>query len=405
MASDRRPAQAYELVTRAQRMMATEVSVQLAVEPERIAEARAAVAECFAWFAEIEQRLSRFQPTSELCALNRSAGSWFAASETLYTAVFMAIQEAHASDGLFNPGLLHRLEALGYDRDFSLLSREPAAAHAPAQTSPQTSPVDLWKGVIFDTARRRIRLPAGAALDLGGIAKGWAADVAMERYCLPFPGALINVGGDMRLRGGPQPGRSWTIGLRDPRDPAEAQSNPNMAPDVTPGASAEEIWNRATVTFSRGALATSGAARRWWHANGERYHHLLDPRTGQPLPLWTSDDAGSDVDRRGWEPLIASVTALAPTGAQAEVATKVALARGYARALAEVEEAWARWGAVGPHGACDAGVALIFTLSDGRVIYSANLAAWLDAWGTHAAPLPMILNTQGAQPLTLGTLG
>lgn len=390
-----------------QRMMATEVSVQLSVEPERVAEAHAALAECFAWFAEVERRLSRFQPTSELCALNRSAGEWFAASETLYTAVFVAIQAAYASDGLFNPGLLHWIEALGYDRDFSLLSREPAATQAdqPAHTlepdQMRTTPVDAWKGAIFDSARQRIHLPVGAALDLGGIAKGWAADVAMERYCLVFPGALVNVGGDMRLHGGPQPGRAWAVGIRDPRDPVEAQVTPD-APSRTP---AEEPWNRVTVTFSRGALATSGAARRWWRQGGARYHHLLDPRSGLPLPLWTSDDTGRDVDRQGWQPLIASVTALAPTGAQAEVATKVALARGYIDAMAAVEDAWERWGAVGPKGEWDAGVALIFTLSDGRVVHSANLAAWLDAWGTEEAPLPMLLNAQGVQPLTLGALG
>lgn len=396
--------QARELVTRTQRMMATDVSVQIAVEPERIAEAHAALAECFAWFAEVERRLSRFQPTSELCALNRGAGDWFVTSETLFTAVYVAIQQAYASDGLFNPGLLHQIEALGYDRDYSLLSREPAAAqpnHQPEPEQTQTASVDAWKGVIFDSARRRIRLPAGMALDLGGIAKGWAADVAMERYCLRFPGALVNVGGDMRLHGGPQPDRAWTVGIRDPRDPAEAHAAPD-APSRTP---AEEAWNRATVTFSRGALATSGAVRRWWRKDGARYHHLLDPRTGQPLPLWTSDDTGRDIDHLGWEPLIASVTALAPTGAHAEVATKVALARGYTRAMAIVEEAWERWGAVGPKGECDAGVALIFTLSDGRVVHSANLAAWLDAWGTETAPLPMLLNAEGVRPLALGALG
>lgn len=391
------------LVARTQRMMGCDVSAQIAVEPWRVAQAEAALSSCFAWFAEVERRLSRFQPDSELCALNRAAGSWFAASETLYTAVFVAAQAALASDGLFNPALLHRMEALGYDRDFALLSREmtPLAPHARAGATASglasAEPLDAWRGVLFDSALLRIRLPEGVAIDLGGIAKGWAADVALERYCQTFPGALLNVGGDLRLHGGPQPGQPWSIGVRDPRDPDES----GVAADALPNSAM--TWSRATLTLSRGALATSGAVRRWWRKDGVCYHHLLDARTGEPLPLWTSADDDEPGAER-YEPLIATVTALAPTGAQAELATKVALARGVALALHTVERAWARWGAVGPKGACDAGVALIFTLSDGRIIHSRNLDAWLASWGTEDAALPMLLNASGAQPLELGAL-
>jgi thiamine biosynthesis lipoprotein len=390
---------ARQIVSRVERLMATEVSAQIAVAHGSGAEARMALENCFAWFAEVERRLSRFDPASELCALNRGAGDWFAASETLFAAVFVAIHAASASGGLFNPTLLRRIEALGYDRDFALLAqRSGAAPAAPEPAAATLTEADAWQGVLFDSARRRIWLPAGVALDLGGIAKGWAADVAMERYCQAFAGALINVGGDLRLRGGPQPGQPWSVGIRDPREPAE--SHATHATSAAPSA-ADEAWNRATLRFSRGALATSGAARRWWIKDGARRHHLLDPRTGQPLPLWTGDHAESHAEAGAAEPLIATVTALAPTGTQAEMAAKVALARGERLALAEVARAWSRWGAVGPREACDAGVALIFTLSDGRIVHSAHLADWLATWGTDDTPLPTLLNTQGARPLTL----
>lgn len=387
------------VIARAQRMMGCDVSAQIAVEPGRAAQAEAALDACFAWFMEVDQRLSRFKPESELCALNRAAGEWFDASETLYTATFVAIQAASASAGLFNPTLLRQLEALGYDRDFALLSHASGAgsqeaAETLAGAHASAEPLDAWRGVLFDSAGQRIFLPEGAALDLGGIAKGWAADVALERYCHSFPGALINVGGDLRLHGGPRAGQPWTIGVRDPRD--------EVAPPDTGEGEPVTQWNRATLALSRGAVATSGAVRRWWRKDGARHHHLLDARTGEPLPLWVSADDDRGAATR--EPLIATVTALAPTGAQAERATKVALARGVTLALREVERAWARWGAVGPKGACDAGVALVFTLSDGRVVHSDNLAAWLATWGTAEAPLPMLLNAPGAQPLELGSI-
>lgn len=378
----------WTLVERSRRMMATEVSAQLAVEPERVAEAEEALTACFAWLAEVEHRLTRFDARSELSALNRSAGAWFAASETLYAAVEVALLAARASDGLFNPALLHEIEALGYDRDFSLLTRDPASALPEATATPSPPALDAWRGVALDPARRRIRLPGGAALDLGGIAKGWAADVALERYCQGFPGALVNVGGDLRLYGGPQPGQPWAVGLSDPHDAGETR-------------------NRASLALSRGALATSGAARRWWSVAGERRHHLLDPRTGRPLPLWTLDGAvgAPSLTEAACEPLIATVTALASTGARAEAATKVALARGETAALAAVERAWRRWGAIGPEDASDVGVALIITLSDGRIRVSRNLDAWLASWGTAAAALPMYVNAQGAEPLELEITG
>ena len=87
----------------------------------------------------------------------------------------------------------------------------------------------------------------------------------------------VNVGGDLRMRGGPRPGESWTAGIRDPRravaDEA-AEANGEAGPHV------------AVVAFSRGGLATSGAVQRWWRQGGLRRHHMLDPRSGLPMPLW-----------------------------------------------------------------------------------------------------------------------
>ncbi|HKW23539.1 MAG TPA: hypothetical protein VJO13_19310, partial [Ktedonobacterales bacterium] len=127
-----------------------------------------------------------------------------------------------------------------------------------------------------------------------------------------------------------------------------------------------------------------GAVRRWWLRDCVRRHHLLDPRTGEPAHLWI--DARDDADAGR---LIATATALAPTAARAEVATKVALLRGYPEALHAVEASWARHGALGPAVDADAAVALLLVLGDGRVILSQNFAAYLASWGTEGAPLPL----------------
>ena len=370
VAIDSPDSDAWILVERRGRPMATDVSVQIAAAPARRAETEAAADACMAWFEEVDQRLSRFRPASELSWLNAAAGEWFSASETLYDCMALAVAAAASSGGLFDPTMLRELVGLGYDRDFAAIAQREVD-HSDARLTSQM-PIEraTWREIALDPQRRRVRLPADAQLDLGGIAKGWSADIALARYCAGFPGALINVGGDLRAQGGPQPGALWSVSVRDPR--LELVGLDNSATHL------------ATVSLSRGALATSGAVRRWWLRDGQRQHHLLDPRTGQPVPLWVAEDDTPNS-------LLATATAFAPTAARAEVAAKLALLRSYPFALTAVESAWERYGAVGPEDDADAGVALALVFGDGAVVYSRNLDAYLATWGTDGAGLPMVV--------------
>lgn len=351
--------------------MATDVSVQIAAPVTLRAEAEAAADACMAWFDEIDARLSRFRPESELSRMNAAAGEWFAASETLYDCIALAVASAQASDGLFDPTMLRQLRDLGYGRDFAAIAYAEVAGVTPQLITQTPSERAAWREIALDPERRRVRLPGDAQVDLGGIAKGWAADVALARYCAAFPGALVNVGGDLRAQGGPQPGKLWSVGIRDPR--------------LELAGLRESGAHLATVSLSRGALATSGAVRRWWLRDGQRTHHLLDPRTGLSVPLWVDD---------GDEPtsLIASATAFAPTAARAEVAAKLALLRGYPLALSAVESAWERYGALGIEGDPDVGVALALVAGDGSIMFSRNLTEYLASWGTEDAPLKVVVS-------------
>jgi thiamine biosynthesis lipoprotein len=397
------------LVAETARIMAIEVSVQLAAAPAQEAAARNAAHVCMAFFAEVDARLSRFKPESELSRLNRAGRAWVDVSDLLFDCLAEALDAARATGGLFDPTLLHPLEALGYDRDYAAIARREVAADvasgdvadaadvAPRDVSPAHG---RWREIELDRARRRVRLPDGVAIDLGGIAKGWAADVAFARFCAGFPGALLNLGGDLRLHGGPQPGQPWSVGIRDPRD-EQVDGAPRYS---------------AVIAFSRGGLATSGAVSRWWRRGGQRQHHLLDPRTGQPMRLWVAEDAGDDgesgepavpqndepaSDLRGTR-LIATATALAPTATQAEVAAKLALLRGYPDALRAVERAWGAPFAgslsspnghrVSPAAAtspADADVALLLAFGVGEVALSQNLRAYLASWATEGAAVPL----------------
>jgi thiamine biosynthesis lipoprotein len=351
--------QEYRLVEQTSRIMATDVSAHVAVPPSEEARAQAAIAACMTWLREVERRLTRFQPESELCRLNSAAGSWRSVSRLLFGAVQEALTAAESSAGLFDPTLLPQLEALGYDRDFAEIARNAdgmSSAHiAPAASS------GSWRQIQMDARRQRVQLPQGTRLDLGGIAKGWAADVALKRCFRSFENVIINVGGDLRLRGRRQPDERWAIGIRDPRHDHLAGPAPNIA----------------VMTLGRGGLATSGGTSRFWQQGGQRRHHLLDPRTGLPANVWISFRGEAEMQDAESAHLIATATALAPTAARAEVAAKVALLRGYPEALQAVERAWA--GGAGLE--ADKGVALLLVLGTGEVVVSANMEAYLDTCG------------------------
>lgn len=231
----------------------------------------------------VEARFSRFRAGSELVQLNQAPGEAVRISTDLAALIELALAAARASDGIFDPTVIDAVEAAGYDRSIEWIRRH--GPPLPRRVVPQPG---RWKQVLVDPAASTVRLPAGVRLDLGGIGKGWAADQA-GTMLQSFNAGMVNAGGDIRAWGdqpGLPPGQGWLVGLDHPQQPGT---------DVA--------WLRVRD----GAVATSSVTKRRW-AGG---HHLIDPRTARPA-----------------ETDLLSVTALAPTVVQAEVAAKVALILG-----------------------------------------------------------------------------
>ena len=228
-------------------------------------------------FADWEAALSRFRPESELCRMNARAGSPVRVGPLLLRVMTEALRAAWATRGVFDPTLGRQLVAAGYAQSFDL----------PSSTRfriARVRPGGAWRDLAVDADASVVTVPAGAAVDLGGIAKGMAVDAVIERLAeAGVTRALVNAGGDMRVI--TSGGAGWPVGLTDVRD--------------------------ASVTLVDGALATSSTARRRWRLAWEDQHHLIDPRTGEP--------SRSSV----W-----SVSVAAPTCVQAEVAAKTALILG-----------------------------------------------------------------------------
>jgi thiamine biosynthesis lipoprotein len=202
-------------------------------------------------FADWEATLSRFLADSELSRLNARAGEPVATSPLLFEVVSASVEGARATDGAFDPTLLRQLVRIGYSKPFERMSRtnEPATGFSMRGGG--------WQRIELDPRSSTITLPVGCALDFGGIAKGMAVDAALElldrRGITP---ALISAGGDLSVRGLPTGVRAWSVLVGDD---SEGQ----------------------VVPLVRGALATSGIARRAWLQGGTRRHHLVDPATGE----------------------------------------------------------------------------------------------------------------------------
>lgn len=241
------------------------------------------------WFEEIEAVLSRFRPQSELSQLNARSGEWVRVGDVLFSAILAARHAAEATDGLYNPLVLPALLGIGYTQSFENLERDQTTSTDWEGTIP------AWDSLEIDMERTAIRLPYGSTIDLGGIGKGWAAEWVARRLKAYGP-CLVDAGGDLVACGVPKGESGWTVQIANP-----LHDEQNLLP----------------ILIYDSAVTTSGTTYRRWLQNGQRRHHLIDPRTGQP--------AITDV---------LSATVVHPHAPTAEAYTKAVLLLGSVEGLA-----------------------------------------------------------------------
>ena len=174
---------------------------------------------------------------------------------------------------------------------------------APARRPARPDPAARWRAIEVDHTAGLIRRPPALELDLGGSAKGWAADLVAARLGR-YGRCAVDCGGDLRVTagGGARGGVAWEVHVRHPLTGRAAHS----------------------LYVYEGGVATSGIdARLWVGRHGEPAHHLIDPATGEPA--WTG---------------LLTVTALAASALEAEALAKAALLSGpaAARPLLEAHE-------------------------------------------------------------------
>lgn len=238
----------------------------------------------------IDAMMSNYKPESELSRMNRTA--WerpFHASDELYAIIRESISYAELTDGAFDVTVAPLLKLWGFYKH---------KGHFP--TTRELERVRARVGyalLILDDEKKTISFAKpGVEVDLGGIAKGYAIDRAVEilrRYGITS--ALLSAGESTIYALGAPPGKAfWSVSLRDPKHPQKMM---------------------AVLRLRDQSVSTSGRYEKFFRLNGKVYGHIFDPRTGRPV--------------QG----IYSVTVVAPRATQSDALSTSVFVLGFERGI------------------------------------------------------------------------
>ena len=212
----------------------------------------------FARLRELHARLSVNIPGSELDAVSDAAGKMpVRVSEDVLTVVSRGLELSDLSGGLFDPTVGPLMKAWKMNTPDARIPDASSLAAARALVA--------WRDVVVDRPARTIYLRRpGMRLDAGGLLKGYAADETVRILrARGVRSAIVNLGGDIFALGRKPGGSPWQIGVQNPDDERGATIGVLSVTDRT--------------------VATSGVYEHFFVANGKRYHHIMDTRTGYPV--------------------------------------------------------------------------------------------------------------------------
>lgn len=211
----------------------------------------------FAEFDRLEALMSIWREGSDVQRVNQAAGDRAVAISPEVREVLRAARQASDwTDGKFDITFGALADVWKFDHD------QDNVVPTPAQIEARLPLVDARAVVVNEAAGTAVINRPGVRVHLGGIGKGYAVDrtIALLRAS-GLQDFMIQAGGDL-YAAGQRGDRPWRLGINDPRG----------GPDES----------FATIELRDRTFSTSGDYERFFIANGHRYHHLLDPDTGQP---------------------------------------------------------------------------------------------------------------------------
>ena len=256
--------------------------------------ARAAIAAAFEAIDRVDELMNDYDPNSMLSGVNRDAFDRpVVVDEQIMTVLAAAKQYSVLSEGAFDV-------TIGPVVQLWRKAKADGTAPAAEQLAAAKAAVG-FESLLLDTGAKTVRFGRpGMALDVGGIAKGYAIDKAVEALQAGgLSGGMVDIGGDLRCFGvAAQNSRHWLIGLQDPRQPE----------DIVLVLNADDR-----------AVATSGDYQRFVVIDGQKHSHIKDPKT--------ADSADT----------LSSVTIIASTGMAADALATAVTVLGSEKGLPLIE--------------------------------------------------------------------
>jgi len=232
--------------------MGTVIEITLIADDEEAA--NKASLQAFQEIKRIETLMSPWLDSSDVTRINRSAGK---ERVKVSPETFEVIQKAQE---------ISKLSEGGFDITIGPLTelwRKAREKKIPPSIEDVKEKLGLvnFKNIEMDQEGKVFLKKKGMAIDLGGIAKGYAVDRAFELVkSLGYKNLIINAGGDLRV-GGTKNKQPWSIGIQNPRE-------------------SQKILARISVSDM--AVATSGDYEKYFIYQGKRYHHIFNPKDGFP---------------------------------------------------------------------------------------------------------------------------
>ena len=211
--------------------------------------------ELFMRLHDIENKFSVNVSESEISAVNAAAGKHAVkvTPDVLYV-IKTALEYAQLTDGAFDPTVGPLVKLWGINTE---------NAHVPSpQEIKNMLPLVNWRNVKI-SGEEVFLTQKNMALDLGGIAKGYAADeLAAILKKNNVKRAVIDLGGNIYVYGQKKDKSLWKVGIKNPADP---EGDPAVV-----------------LNIAEGTVVKSGVYERFFIKDGKRYHHILDTKTGYP---------------------------------------------------------------------------------------------------------------------------
>lgn len=241
----------------------TVCSVALFDQADKTASARDGVYnDIFSRLREIENLMSVTIPSSDISRIKDTAGvETVQIDNDVFEVIEKAVYFAQLSDGAFDPSIRPLVSLWDINSDNPRVpSREEIEL---------ILPLINWQNIELDAQTHSVFLKkSGMALDLGAIAKGYAADEAASIIRnAGINSAIIEFGGNIVIVGENKNKRPWRVGIQNPND------NRGVHLGII----------QVSVTGEQQSIVTSGINERFFEKDGKRYHHIFSPSSGYPV--------------------------------------------------------------------------------------------------------------------------